>query len=663
MQKDTTYTWHLSLRVDRPVEGCTLRPHAYMYSKKHDERDSTNEILNASNERNKVLPAHSKKSRDPLPPHEFSFRWYRGPKKEPCAYEGCPRRTSFSPHDWSKHALGGGCSLQCISTQSSLYKATFCNANCLIQAWKTQYTVSKDSNRGRIQSSSAVSVGSVDDDARSVCSTGSYASSNYEYVAGNNSNGKKKKKFPDEPNNTPIEFKFASPTTPRHNSSYKDLANTPNFESEYNPILHGGEEWVEISRETLYVPGPDDVGRKIKLECAAYDLDSGELLMHRVVKTDLVLQRAPDPAKRNLVTVKGAGSGGGGARFRMVTYNVLAEIYATQQQYPYCDFWALSWDYRFQNILREVLDACPDVICLQEVQADHYESHVYNALSDAGFEGVYKPKTRQSMGLVGKVDGCALFWRRTKFHLVESYSIEFNELAQRQATQVLGMNPRSDEYVSFLNRLSRDNVAQLVVLELAQPTMATRTNRDPINQICIANTHLYSNKDHPDVKLWQTWQLLQELETFILSRGANLPLMLVGDFNSTPDTAVYDLLFRQTVHPGHPDVNINSDENGTATNILPDVINITHSFQLGSVYHTVTGEEPRHTNYTPSFKGVLDYMWYSANNLRPLSAAPIPDEENLTRHGVALPSTQYSSDHVMLISDMQILSNGGSRPP
>ena len=73
------------------------------------------------------------------------------------------------------------------------------------------------------------------------------------------------------------------------------------------------------------------------------------------------------------------------------------------------------------------------------------------------------------------------------------------------------------------------------------------------------------------------------------------------------------------------------------------------------------GEEPKATNYTFSFKGVLDYMWFSAQNLRPLSAAPIPEEANLTRHGEALPSTQYSSDHIMLISDMQIMGN--ARPP
>lgn len=274
-------------------------------------------------------------------------------------------------------------------------------------------------------------------------------------------------------------------------------------------------------------------------------------------------------------------------------------------------------------------------------------------MHEAGFEGVFKQKTRQSMGLTGKVDGCALFWRRTKFHLVESYSIEFNELAQRQVTTVMGLNPRSEEGAAMLNKLSKDNVAQLVVLELAQPSLSSRPGRD-VGQVCIANTHLYSNKDCPDVKLWQTLHLLQELETFVLARGTGLPLMICGDFNSTPESAVYDLLSRQAVHPGHPDVNLGGDDS-SGPNVLPDAMSITHSHVLGSVYSAVMGEEPRFTNFTAQFKGVLDYMWYSTGSLRPLSAAPIPDEATLTRHGDALPSTQYSSDHIMQISDMQIL--------
>jgi len=288
------------------------------------------------------------------------------------------------------------------------------------------------------------------------------------------------------------------------------------------------------------------------------------------------------------------------------------------------------------------------------VQADHYENFVYNAFSDAGYEGVYKAKTRASMGMVGKVDGCALFWRRSKFHIIESYSIEMNELAQRHANHV-GVNTRTEEGMAFLNRLSKDNVAQLVVLELAFPTLPTRSNREPINQICIANTHLYSNKDFPDVKLWQTWQLLQELENFIFSKATNLPLIICGDFNSTPDTAVYNLLLHQSVHPGHPDVNLPNDD----ANVLPDPMSITHSFQLGSSYATVVGEEPPFTNYTTNFKGTLDYIWYSANNLRPLAVAEIPSEDDILHFGEGMPSAQYSSDHIMMVADMQILL----RPP
>jgi CCR4-NOT transcription complex subunit 6 len=104
------------------------------------------------------------------------------------------------------------------------------------------------------------------------------------------------------------------------------------------------DEWVQISSDQHYIPGREDIGRKLKVEAAAYSIESGELLMHRVVKTDLVLSSTPSPEKRNLVTAKPAG--GGGARFRIVTYNILAEIYATQQQYPYADLWALSWDFR-----------------------------------------------------------------------------------------------------------------------------------------------------------------------------------------------------------------------------------------------------------------------------------------------------------------------------
>lgn len=291
-----------------------MRPHAYMYGKKLDERDL-----------DKPLPPHSKKCREPPPGHEFVYRWFRGPPVEPCAYSKCPRRTSFSPLDWSMHALGGsGCSLQCVSTQSSLYKCTFCNSQCFVEAWKTQYTVPKGGNRYGTATPIRRST-SFEDDARSMSSNDS------SHGVGQHPKRGGRKPFG---NNSDDGSAYSNPGTPRNNYGYQN---------DYGASEE--EEWVEISRDQLYIPTIEDTGRKLKLEAAAYSIETGELLMLRVVKTDLVLSRAPDPAKRNLVTTK-TGGASGGARFRIATYNILAEIYATQQQYPYTDFWALSWEYR-----------------------------------------------------------------------------------------------------------------------------------------------------------------------------------------------------------------------------------------------------------------------------------------------------------------------------
>lgn len=59
-------------------------------------------------------------------------------------------------------------------------------------------------------------------------------------------------------------------------------------------------------------------------------------------------------------------------------------------------------------------------------------------------------------------------------------------------------------------------------------------------RLCVANTHIYWDPEYEDVKLWQTWVLCQELEKLVLER--QLPMLLCGDFNSMPDSAVYDLL-------------------------------------------------------------------------------------------------------------------------
>ena len=43
---------------------------------------------------------------------------------------------------------------------------------------------------------------------------------------------------------------------------------------------------------------------------------------------------------------------------------------------------------------------------------------------------------------------------------------------------------------------------------------------------------------------------------------------------------------------------------------------------------------------TAGFTGVLDYIWCSANHIRPLAVVPVPDKANLEKVGGALPNVR-----------------------
>jgi hypothetical protein len=58
--------------------------------------------------------------------------------------------------------------------------------------------------------------------------------------------------------------------------------------------------------------------------------------------------------------------------------------------------------------------------------------------------------------------------------------------------------------------LSKDNVAQIVVLEVI-PKHGVRPPRQ-LSHLCVVNTHLYSIVNRPDLKLWQTMALTNELQ-------------------------------------------------------------------------------------------------------------------------------------------------------
>ncbi|CAB1433904.1 unnamed protein product [Pleuronectes platessa] len=201
--------------------------------------------------------------------------------------------------------------------------------------------------------------------------------------------------------------------------------------------------------------------------------------------------------------------------FSVMSYNILSQELLQDNPYLYshCEPGVLPWEYRLPNLLAEIQQHDADILCLQEVQEDHYENQIKPALQGLGYQCEYKKRTGS------KPDGCAVIFKSSRLSLVSSNPVEF-------------FRP-SDAL------LDRDNVGLVVLL---RPNNVVGKS-DPSGFICVANTHLLYNPRRGDIKLAQLAILLAEIRRLSrLPDGSTNPVVLCGDFNSTPLSPLYGFL-------------------------------------------------------------------------------------------------------------------------
>ncbi|KAG6542221.1 hypothetical protein Mapa_016349 [Marchantia paleacea] len=431
-----------------------------------------------------------------------------------------------------------------------------------------------------------------------------------------------------------------------------------------DPSGGGGETWYEVGRGKTYTPTVDDVGHVLKFECVAVDASTGMgVAPASTVLTSRVIP-APSPTPRRLISANSVDGAAvdienrttAAGTFTVLSYNVLADLYAKSDMYSYCPPWALSWAYRRQNLLREVIGYRADILCLQEVQSDHFEEFFAPELEKHGYAAVYKKKTAEVYtGTAYAIDGCATFFRRDRFSLVKKYEVEFNKAAQSLTEALVPTTKKA-----ALSRLLKDNVALIVVLEARENVHGGDSPSSTKRQLlCVANTHIHANPELKDVKLWQVHTLLKGLEK--IAASADIPMLVAGDFNSVPGSAPHALLASGRVEASHPE--LATDPLG----ILRPFSKLCHQLPLVSAYSAFarmggaerqrrridTGSnEPLFTNCTRDFLGTLDYIFYTADSLAVESLLELLDEESL-RKDTALPSPEWSSDHIALLAEFR----------
>ncbi|KAI0525529.1 glucose-repressible alcohol dehydrogenase transcriptional effector [Xylaria bambusicola] len=355
-------------------------------------------------------------------------------------------------------------------------------------------------------------------------------------------------------------------------------------------------------------------------------------------------------------------------RIRVMSWNILCDKYTSGVLYGYTPASCLLWEYRRDNIMKEFHDSDADIICLQETATDAFEHFFSPELGKKGYRGVFYPKTRHKH-LTGKdkeaVDGCSIFYKSDKYILLDKQLIDFRQTAINR--------PDFKTAEDVFNRvMPKDTIAVYCFFE----------SRFTGNRFVVVNAHLCWEHFLPDVKAVQTGILMElvtkqaerytrrppipieekQLTKSVVEDGqadafpeplpsqeyrsnTDIPLLVCGDYNSMPGSSVYELLEKGRIPPDHADLRGHSYGNFTRDGIE-------HPFSLRNSYAHLMGtpDELTFTNYTPSFSGVLDYIWYSTNTLDVVELLGPPDAEYLKRVP-GFPNHHFPADHIHLMGE------------
>ena len=88
--------------------------------------------------------------------------------------------------------------------------------------------------------------------------------------------------------------------------------------------------------------------------------------------------------------------------------------------FPYCKKDQLKWKSRREILLKEIQILNSDIICLQEVVTEQFNSYFLPQLQLEGYDGIFSPKSRaktMSENERKHVDGCAIFYKTNNFNL------------------------------------------------------------------------------------------------------------------------------------------------------------------------------------------------------------------------------------------------------
>jgi len=418
------------------------------------------------------------------------------------------------------------------------------------------------------------------------------------------------------------------------------------------------------------------------------------------VEVDLpMVQPASPPQPRWAFTAQRASEAAGDPNaFRVVSYNILHDAfastnYAKYKLYPFATEDVLSLHNRKVAIARELMELRGDVVCLQECGATLFDTYLKGFLESQGYEAVYMNKCGKTR------EGCATAFRMDRFERLHTAAepLVMDTLRRRHAALAATISAEYPHLEEALDRVT--SVGTVTLLKDRQ----VRDDESP-RFLAVANTHLFYHPDGCHIRAIQAYLLLHLIRDTIEvqvppNAQRRVAVVVCGDFNFTRTTGGYQLMSRGHVEETNTcwekgyrfwwnrskqqqqeggDGEGAGDEDGVgATDTATRAGNhadgngvsspspaflqgpptrafsksLESPFPGGLVDTHVDDASLQWTNYSISFKEIIDHIFIDGEHLRKLRTVPMPPESEVSRD-VAIPSRVFPSDHLPLIADV-----------
>ncbi|XP_021701474.1 protein angel homolog 2 isoform X2 [Aedes aegypti] len=361
----------------------------------------------------------------------------------------------------------------------------------------------------------------------------------------------------------------------------------------------------------------------------------------RMLKLDAISKTCSEPTK---------AAAANSAQIRIFQWNMLSQTLGMHNDgFVKCPIDALTWECRRYQVIQEIVQNDPDIICLQEV--DHFK-FLQKILATQNYEGVFFPKPDSPCLYINDnngPDGCAVFYKKDRLELLNHFT-RILEVWRVQSNQVA---------IAALFR-----------------------TRDTNQEICVTTTHLKARKGALLSKLRN--EQGKDLLYFIDGVAEKRPVILCGDFNAEPIEPVYSTVlnykplglgsaYSDLLAQEFPQLAQENDQN--VVNMVPVVqhrtsIDSNHSVEddcsvscsertkaeLSAAY------EPPYTTWKIREEGevchTIDYVFYSKDQITVKNCLMFPAGEEISPDRT--PCYQYPSDHFSLVCDFELQSTSSS---